>query len=67
MMTGEFDYEDLMYPTSQRIENNTITDSVDYNFFPGLSHITILLFIVLVSIVMYDDLLGAFPNVMRNL
>ena len=67
MMTGEFDYEDLMYPTSQRIENNTITDSVDYNFFPGLAHITILLFIVLVSIVMMNLLVALAVNDMKKL
>ena len=67
MMTGEFDYEDLMYPTSQRIENNTISDSVDYNYFPGLSHITILLFIVLVSVVMMNLLVALAVNDMKKL
>ena len=67
MMTGEFDYEDLMYPVSQRIENNTISDSVDYNYFPGLSHITILLFIVLVSVVMMNLLVALAVNDMKKL
>ena len=67
MMTGEFDYEDLMFPTSQRIENNTISDSVDSNYFPGLSHITILLFIVLVSIVMMNLLVALAVNDMKKL
>ena len=66
-MTGEFDYEDLMSPTSQRIENNNIKDSIDYNYFPGLSHITILLFIVLVSIVMMNLLVALAVNDMKKL
>ena len=67
MMTGEFDYEDLMSPTSQRIENNNIKNSIDYNYFPGLSHITILLFIVLVSIVMMNLLVALAVNDMKKL
>ena len=66
-MTGEFDYEDLMSPTSQRIENNNIKNSIDYNYFPGLSHITILLFIVLVSIVMMNLLVALAVNDMKKL
>ena len=67
MMTGEFDYGDLVYPTSQRIENNTIKESVDFNHFPGLSHITILLFIVLVSVVMMNLLVALAVNDMKKL
>ena len=54
MMTGEFEYVDLMYPETQNImkQNDTwskikdANNEIDYNHFPGLSHLSVLGFII---------------------
>ena len=73
MMTGEFDYTDLNYPTSTTVRktNNEniseIEDHPEYNHFPGLAHLTILLFILCVGIVMMNLLVALAVNDVKQL
>ena len=75
MMTGEFEYVDLMYPETQNImkQNDTwskINDAnneIDYNHFPGLSHLSVLGFIIFVGIVMMNLLVAIAVNDIKEL
>ena len=75
MMTGEFEYVELMYPETQNImkQNDTwskINDAnneIDYNHFPGLSHLSVLGFIIFVGIVMMNLLVAIAVNDIKQL
>ena len=62
MMTSEFEYEELIYPANESLVETVAGEAMDskvlYNHFPGISHITLLLFIVSVPIVMMTLLVG---------
>ena len=58
MMTGEFEYVDLVYPTQGRIENNTIFEEPETTHFPGIGHLAVLAFILSVSFVMMNLLVA---------
>ena len=75
MMTGEFEYVELMYPETENImkQNDTwskINDAnneIDYNHFPGLSHLSVLGFIIFVGIVMMNLLVAIAVNDIKQL
>ena len=75
MMTGEFEYVELMYPETQNImkQNDTwskINDAnneIDYNHFPGLSHLSVLGFIIFVGIVMMNLLVAIAVNDIKQM
>ena len=75
MMTGEFEYVELMYPETQNImkQNDTwskikdANNEIDYNHFPGLSHLSVLGFIIFVGIVMMNLLVAIAVNDIKQL
>jgi len=70
MLTGEFEYEELIpvketivnatseHSAKETFTNEAIDTNVVYNHFPGISHITLLLFIISVPIVMMNLLVA---------
>ena len=73
MMTGEFEYEELMYPQTEKVSNSTsshpgkIEDEIDFNHFPGLAHISVLAFIIFVGVVMMNLLVAIAVNDIKEL
>ena len=84
MMTGEFEYVELMYPETETLEELRETSSmsplgknfsswgeihkkIDYNHFPGLSHLSVLGFIIFVGVVMMNLLVAIAVNDIKQL
>merc|ERR1712107_431501 len=68
MMTGEFEYEELMYPQTEKVSNSSkIEDEIDFNHFPGLAHISVLAFIIFVGVVMMNLLVAIAVNDIKEL
>ena len=83
MMTGEFEYVELMYPETETIEKReslsssplgknftswgNIHKEIDYNHFPGLSHLAVLGFIIFVGVVMMNLLVAIAVNDIKQL
>ena len=74
-MTGEIEYESLIYPTSllingtinETIINGTIEEVPEYNHFPGIAHVIILCFILFISLVMTNLLVALAVNDVKSL
>ena len=80
MMTGEFEYVELMYPeTAGTLERSvlevnasvsrlgTIHKEMKYNHFPGISHLAVLGFIISVGVVMMNLLVAIAVNDIKQL
>ena len=87
MMTGEFEYVELMYPeTDGTLEKSVFVETspmsplgknfsswgaihkeINYNHFPGISHLTVLGFIVSVGVVMMNLLVAIAVNDIKQL
>ena len=73
MMTGEFEYEELMYPQSETVSNHNssnpgrIEEMIKFNHFPGLAHISVLAFIIFVGVVMMNLLVAITVNDIKEL
>merc|ERR1712107_804669 len=73
MMTGEFEYEELMYPQSETVSNHNssnpgrIEEMIKFNHFPGLAHISVLAFIIFVGVVMMNLLVAIAVNDIKEL
>ena len=73
MMTGEFEYEELMYPQSETVSSHNssnpgrIEETIKFNHFPGLAHISVLAFIIFVGVVMMNLLVAIAVNDIKEL
>ena len=69
MMTGEFEYAEIMYPETEAVEKlgEKIKKEIDYNHFPGLSHLSVLGFIIFVGVVMMNLLVAIAVNDIKQL
>ena len=86
MMTGEFEYVELMYPQTETLEKSRFEENssmsplgknfstwgeihqeIDYNHFPGLSHVSVLAFIIFVGVVMMSLLVAIAVNDIKQL
>ena len=73
MTTGEFEYEELMYPPSETVSSHNssnpgrIEETIKFNHFPGLAHISVLAFIIFVGVVMMNLLVAIAVNDIKEL
>ncbi|CAG0886720.1 unnamed protein product [Darwinula stevensoni] len=68
MMTGEFEYSDvLFFNTGNKKDSNSSDASDDKSEFPGTSHVIFLLYLLIVSIILMNLLVGLAVNDIQGL